>query len=61
MRHDFDELKAFQRATYAQTPKADRDEGSGDAPDPEDPDRPDDRGPETTGRGKDDEDESYDW
>lgn len=65
LRDDFEELRAFQQATYAQTPKADDDgeveEGSDDDPAPEGPDSPDDRGSKATASGKAGDDESYDW
>jgi len=50
-RHDFDELRAYQRATYAQSPKPDE---------PEDPPEGK-RGPDSTGDGESADEDGYDW
>ncbi|MEM7212985.1 MAG: ATP-binding protein [Pseudomonadota bacterium] len=50
-RYDFDELRAYQRATYAQSPK------------PDDPDDPPEgkRGLDGTGDGESGDEDGYDW
>lgn len=58
MRSDHDDLKAYQRATYAQTPKPD-DTEDGDGP--HDATGTAERDPDTTGRGKAGDEDSYEW
>ena len=77
LRHDFHELQAYQRATYAQTSQTDPDpdiaseredaSAADDAHDPRggpvgDPDYGgSDRGSDATGRGKPGDEDGYEW